>query len=209
MRPTIEYAATVWDPTSQSKIKALENIQRRAARFGTNNYTDRTPGCVTNMITPLGWQRLEQRRQNSRLCMLYKIQHNLIDINRDLYIRHSDSRTRGQQRLFQERTNNETYRNSFFQQTVRDWNLLPASTVAAATIDELRANLRVSPASCRVDMDPMYIILIVKIWNVLDVNRLGDYICMCLTRVALTELETVGNDSCSIPEEEKEEEELE
>ena len=51
----------------------------------------------------------------------------------------------------------------------------------------------------------MYIILIVKIWNVLDVNRLGDYICVCLTRVALTELETVGNDSCSIPEEEEEE----
>jgi hypothetical protein len=41
-------ALTVWDPTSQGKIKALENIQRRAARFVTNNYTDRTPGCVTN-----------------------------------------------------------------------------------------------------------------------------------------------------------------
>jgi hypothetical protein len=53
-------------------------------------------------------------------------------------------------------------------------------------------------------MDPMYIVLIVKIWNVLDVNRLGDYICVCLTRVAPTELETVGNDSCSILEEEEE-----
>jgi hypothetical protein len=94
VRPTIEYTATVWDPTNQSKIKALENIQRRAARFVTNNYTDRTPGCVTNMITSLGWQSLEQRRQNSRLCMLCKIQHNLIDNNRDLYIRHSDSRTK-------------------------------------------------------------------------------------------------------------------
>jgi hypothetical protein len=48
-------------------------------------------------------------------------------------------------------------------------------------------------------MDPMYIILIVKIWNVLDVNRLGDYICVCLTRVASTELEN----SCSIAEEEE------
>jgi hypothetical protein len=56
VRPTIEYAATVWDPTSQNKIKALENIQRRAARFDTNNYTDRTLGWVTNMITSLGWQ---------------------------------------------------------------------------------------------------------------------------------------------------------
>ena len=50
----------------------------------------------------------------------------------------------------------------------------------------------------------MYIVLILKIWNVLDVNRLGDYICVCLTRVAPTELETVGNDSCSILEEEEE-----
>jgi hypothetical protein len=55
----------------------------------------------------------------------------------------------------------------------------------------------------------MYIVLIVKIWNVLDVNRLGDYICVCLTHAAPTELETVGNDSCSIPEEEEEEEEEE
>ena len=56
-------------------------------------------------------------------------------------------------------------------------------------------------------MDSMCIILIVKIWNVLDVNRLGpvgDYICVCPTRVASTELETVGNDSRSIPEEEEE-----
>jgi hypothetical protein len=31
---------------------------------------------------------------------------------------------------------------------VRNWNLIPTSTVAAATIEEFRANLRVSPASC-------------------------------------------------------------
>ena len=49
----------------------------------------------------------------------------------------------------------------------------------------------------------MYIVLIVNIWNVLDVNRLGYYIGVCLTRVASTELETVGNDSCSMPEEEE------
>jgi hypothetical protein len=28
VRPIIEYAATVWDPTRQSKIKAMENIQK-------------------------------------------------------------------------------------------------------------------------------------------------------------------------------------
>jgi hypothetical protein len=50
---------------------------------------------------------------------------------------------------------------------------------------------------------PCIIVLIVTIWNVLDVNRLVNYTCVCLTRVASTEIETVGNDSCSIPEEEE------
>ena len=30
-RPTMEYASTVWDPTKQSNIKDLEQVQRRAA----------------------------------------------------------------------------------------------------------------------------------------------------------------------------------
>ena len=39
--------------------------------------------------------------------------------------------------------------------------------------------------------------------KITDVNRLGDYICVCLTFLAPTELETVGNDSCSILAEEE------
>lgn len=147
VRPTLEYASTVWDPTSQNKIKALENVQRRAARFVTKDYTSRTPGCVTYMVNSLGWQSLEQRRKNSRLYMLYKIQHNLVDINRNLYIRSNDSRTRGPHKLFQERTTNTIYRNSFFLRTVVDWNHLPVAAAAATSIEEFRANLGVSPAS--------------------------------------------------------------
>ena len=147
VRPTLEYASSVWDPTSQSKIKALENVQRRAARFVTKDYTTRTPGCVTHMVEQLGWQSLEQRRTNSRLCMLYKIQHSLVDINRQLYIQSSDSRTRGQHKLYQERTTNPIYRNSFFIRTVVDWNRLPARIATAGTIETFRANLAASPAS--------------------------------------------------------------
>ena len=122
VRPSLEYAATVWDPVSQQKIKAIENVQRRAARYVHMNYTDRTPSCVTNMISALGWQSLEQCRKNSRLCMLYNIHHHIVDIDPNLYLHKNDSRTRGKDRFFQERSSNEIYRNSFFQRTVRDWN---------------------------------------------------------------------------------------
>ena len=40
-----------------------------------------TPGCVTSMLTSLGRQTLEQQRRISRLIMMYKIQHQLVDID--------------------------------------------------------------------------------------------------------------------------------
>jgi hypothetical protein len=70
------------------------NVQRRAARFVINDYTSKTQGCVTSMLTSLEWQTLEQQRRINRLVMMYKIQHQLVDINRDLYLRPGDSRTR-------------------------------------------------------------------------------------------------------------------
>ena len=142
IRPTLEYAAMVWDPTTQTLIQTLENVQRSAARFVINDYTNRTPGCVTSMLTSLEWQTLEQRRRISRLVMMYKIQHQLMDIDRDLHLRPGDSRTRGQHRFFQERSNYDTLRNSFFQRTVREWNHLPDTTVWASSIEEFRANLQ-------------------------------------------------------------------
>jgi hypothetical protein len=81
LRPTLEYAAMVWDPTTQTLIQTLENVQRRAARFVINDYTSRTPGCMTSMLTSLEWQILEQRRRISRLVMMYKIQHQFVDID--------------------------------------------------------------------------------------------------------------------------------
>ena len=66
-RPVLEYASTVWDPTTQSNIQTLEQIQRRAARFVMNDYTTRTPGCVTRMQDDLVWDTLQNRRRNSRL----------------------------------------------------------------------------------------------------------------------------------------------
>jgi hypothetical protein len=85
------------------------------------------------MLTSLEWQTLEQRRRISRLFMMYKIQHQLVDIDRDLYLRPGDSRTRGQPRFFQERYNYYTLRN-FFKRTAREWNHLADTTVGVSSI---------------------------------------------------------------------------
>jgi hypothetical protein len=59
VRPVIEYASTVGDPTTQTSINSLELIQRRAARFVNNDYKTRTPGHVTKILDDLGWDSLQ------------------------------------------------------------------------------------------------------------------------------------------------------
>ena len=80
VQPTLDYASTAWDPHIKEDINTLDKVQQRGARFVCNNYTDRTPGCVTAMLNSLEWIPLSTRRYHQRLIMLYKIQHFTVDI---------------------------------------------------------------------------------------------------------------------------------
>ena len=141
VRPVLDYASSVWDPHLQIDIKTLEQVQRRAARYVCNDFTTRTPGCVTAMVEDIGWESLQDRRYTARLSLLYKIQHGLVDIESSQYLRPSDSRTRGQRGLFQERINCDVYFNSFFPRTIRNWNELPRDITETSTLEEFRTSL--------------------------------------------------------------------
>jgi hypothetical protein len=100
-----------------------------------------TSDKIHTLIPSSDVKLLEQQSRISKLVMMYKIQHQLVDIDRELYLRPGDNRTRGQHRFFQERSNYDTLRNSF-QRTVREWNHLPDTTVGASSIEEFRVNLQ-------------------------------------------------------------------
>ena len=134
VRPTLEYASTVWDPFEEQDKSPLEMVQRRAARYAFGNYFETTPGVVTNMITQLGWNSLEERRRRNRLVMLYKIKHSLVGIDHESYLRNTDPRTRGQ-KLLQDQDFHRAMFYSFFPRTTSDWNQLPTSTTAAPTLE--------------------------------------------------------------------------
>ena len=55
MCPILEYASPVWDPHTQCNINDIESVQRRAARFVSNDYS-RT-NSVTSMIQALNWPK--------------------------------------------------------------------------------------------------------------------------------------------------------
>jgi hypothetical protein len=99
------------------------------------------------MVKSLKWEKLEERRKTNRLCMLYKIKNGLIDIDSDQYIQSNDNRTRGKDRLYQERTSSEAFGNSFFPKTTRDWNQLPTNSPPVNTVEGFRSVLNARPDS--------------------------------------------------------------
>ena len=118
----------------------LEGVQRRATRYVKGNYYERTPGCVTSMLKELHWEPLEQRRLRSRLTMMYKISHDLIDIPASLYLTPGDTRTRGS-KYRQPPTYRDVYKYSYFPRTIRDWNNLPEHVKEASTIEAFKEQL--------------------------------------------------------------------
>ena len=72
VRPIVEYASSVWSPATDCHINQLERVHRRAALFVCNDYTRQS--SVSEMISSLGWDTLQKRRDNARTTMLYKNQ---------------------------------------------------------------------------------------------------------------------------------------
>jgi hypothetical protein len=102
LRPTLEYAAMVCDPTTQTLIdirKCTKNsCPLRHKWLHQQNTSTRMRDKHVNITWVADFRTTEVDKQT-------QIQHQLMDIDRDLYLRPGDSRTRGQHRFFQERSN--------------------------------------------------------------------------------------------------------
>ena len=59
--------------------KRHQQIRNGAARYVTNRHGNRS--CVTDMLSNLGWKSLETHMKEARLCMRFKIKHELVAIN--------------------------------------------------------------------------------------------------------------------------------
>ena len=79
IRPTLEYASTCWDPCIKIQITALESVQRKAARFIANDHRKTT--SVTALLDKFELPTLQQRREASRLSMMYKIHHKEVAVS--------------------------------------------------------------------------------------------------------------------------------
>ena len=140
VRPIMEYASTVWSPHQKELIHNIEMIQRRAARYIIRKY-DRQES-VSDMISDLSWETLEQRRAKARVVTGYRIVNGLVCIPDD-QLTPSTTKTRGHSKKFRQigaRTN--YYKYSFFPDFIPLWNSLPDSLVTSSTLKDFRTRLK-------------------------------------------------------------------
>ena len=142
VRPKLEYASASWDPHYKKDISTLERVQRKAARFCLQNFNK--TASVTDMLSELKWDTLEIRRKKSRLTLMYKLSHNLVDITtEDHLIPNSEKRTR-KSHAFNYRmpeVSKDVFKFSFFPRSITEWNTLPADLVNCESLSDFKLNL--------------------------------------------------------------------
>ena len=136
VRPHVEYCSTIWNPHSKKDIARIEHIQRQAARFVLCRY--RRQESVTTMLQELQWPSLEDRRRSSSLHLMYKIRHQIVAVNPDLYLTPmapSSTRSYHPNKYQPIPTRIQLYRYSYFPRTVAWWNTLPGSILSSPSYE--------------------------------------------------------------------------
>lgn len=143
VRPTLEYASSVWDSDIKDQINRVERVQRRVARFVKADY--HPDHSVTLMLQKLQWLSLRERRIHAKMTSMYRIVHNLIAIPVQppyLYSISTSSHRGHQYRFRQQHCRIQAYQHSFFPSSVRLWNSLPSSVVSARSLEIFKDRLK-------------------------------------------------------------------
>ena len=140
VRPILEYGSAVWDPHHQVDIDNLEQIQKRAARFTTGNYTRETGNTKINM-QKLKWKPLEERRAIIKLNLFYKCKMQLIDIHTNHLVLSKSCTRRGDRTYAIPTSNVDSHLFSFFPNSIRLWNAVPSAVKDSRSIDSFKSSL--------------------------------------------------------------------
>ncbi len=140
VRPKLEYASVVWNPHFSGDIDLVERVQRRFTKrifnYSNLSYHER--------LVSLEAHSLQTRRSILDLIFLYKILHNLTELDPDdLFVRDTSGITRGHcKKLYVQRVNNDLYKNFFINRVVPIWNSLPDDIVNSPSVSIFRARIR-------------------------------------------------------------------
>ena len=145
IRPKLEYNSSVWSSYLKKDIKLIESVQKRFTRnvficcnLPFYSYVDR--------LTKLEIKSLEYRTLEFDLILMYKISHNLCDLNFSDYFVFStcDYNLRRHdftvQSLFHNASRDQ-FRQFYFNRIVSTWNRLP-DVVSASNLSIFKTKLK-------------------------------------------------------------------
>ncbi|XP_043198337.1 uncharacterized protein LOC122368462 [Amphibalanus amphitrite] len=139
VRPHLEYANSVWGPTSRGDQDAVERVQRRATRFVHSvrhlEYQDR--------LRELKLPSMYYRRLRGDVITVYLMLTGRLKVTAgDLLEREPSQRTRNHGlKLRQPRVNTQLRQVSFCSRVISAWNGLPADVVSAPSVNAFKNRL--------------------------------------------------------------------
>ena len=146
VRPHLEFASSVWNPSLKGEIDKLEQIQNRATRIPFQVKGIRSK----ERLKIFGLQSLYDRRRRGDLIQLYKINrgldtvkwHHPQTIAPSIQTQGPASAIRGHnQRLTKETVKFEPRHKFFTNRVANDWNKLDHETILAPTLNVFKARI--------------------------------------------------------------------
>ena len=117
--PILEYGAACWDPYREGQIRALDRVQKKAAKFAHHTNSP-------------NWETLASRRKLSRICALFKAysgERAWKPIGGRLQRPHYLSRVDHERKIRSRRQRKDIGKYSFVNRTIQQWNQLQAEVL--------------------------------------------------------------------------------
>lgn len=132
IRPHLEYACELWDPSTKKDIDNLEKVQKFACRVCLKRWDLSYEDMLRLLDLPL----LSTRRRYLKLCSMWKIVHNVLFYPENVFVRNTNTLLRRNSvtrfcRPFS-RCNYVFY--SFVYSSICQWNRLPASVISGPSL---------------------------------------------------------------------------
>ena len=146
VRPILEYAGTVWDPTSQAILTCRRRCSARQLDLS----------AVSGIMSTLGRRSLLERRFISTLGMFCQAHHRQMACTIPPYITMTQPRTRTSRDLqfLPPQVYLDTYKFSFFPTCGKALNIPPSSIVSASSVNAFKSCLRRSFTCGEIYMPP-------------------------------------------------------
>ena len=149
VRPKLEYASPIWNPSQKTQVKQIEQVQRNAARWVMNQpYSPHNPSSVSEMLNKLKWPSLEQRRVWTDATLMYKVVNCLISVPVNYHPTTAtvrSTRRSHSMKFIPIQTRINAYQNSFFPRTVITWNMIPEACITSASLDAFKSSIQLVP----------------------------------------------------------------